>query len=97
MSRQRVPYLRAPTLTLSELSIDDAVTLFTQRARDAGWEGTDAEGLPRLCELADNLPLAIELVAPRAAELPLTVLEDLVKKNLDALAREKGSTRAERH
>jgi tetratricopeptide (TPR) repeat protein len=97
VSRQRVPYLRAPTLTLSELSTDDAVTLFTQRARDAGWEGTDAEGLPRLCELVDNLPLAIELVAPRAAELQLTVLEDLVKKNLDALAREKGSARAERH
>jgi tetratricopeptide (TPR) repeat protein len=96
VSRQSVPYLSAPTLRLAELPTDDAVQLFTQRAHDAGWEGTDAEVVPRLCTLIGNLPLAIQLLAPRAAELPLTVLMEMVNKSLEALAAEKDPARAER-
>ena len=91
VSRQKVPYLGAPTLTLDELKPAEAKQLFIQRAHNAGWDGTEAEDIPRLCELVGNLPLAIELLAPRAAELRLTVLEDMVSKSLDALTTEKDS------
>ena len=95
VSRQRVPSLRVPTLRLSTLSTNDAVRLFTQRARHAGWEGTDAAGLPRLCALVGNLPLAIALLAPRAAELPLPVLEDVLQHHSAALANDTDLTLAE--
>lgn len=97
VSRQSVPYLHAPVLRLSELPADDAVELFSQLASDAGWEGADAEAVPRLCKLVGNLPLAIELLASRAAELPLTMLEERVSTYLDALASEKDPARDERH
>ena len=96
-SRQSVPYLNAPTVKLDALLREDAVKMFTARARAAGWEGSDSERVPKLCELIGNLPLAIELLAPRAAELPLTELMKLVSKNFDALAREKDPLLAERH
>ena len=95
VSRQRVPSLRVPTLRLSTLSTNDAVRLFTQRARAAGWEGTDAKSLPRLCTLVGNLPLAIALLAPRAAELPLPVLEEALQHHSAALANDHSLTLAE--
>jgi tetratricopeptide (TPR) repeat protein len=96
ISRQSVPYLNAPTLRLAELPNDDAVQLFTERARDAGWDGAGSEIAPRLCALVGNLPLALQLLAPRAAELPLVVLEEMVSKNLVVLAIEKADVHAER-
>lgn len=97
VSRQSVPYLNAPTLKLAELPHQDAIEFFTQRARIAGWDGANADVVPRLCELVGNLPLAIELIAPRAAELPLTELEKMVSRSLDAIAAEKDLALDERH
>ncbi|MFP5264444.1 MAG: ATP-binding protein [Blastocatellia bacterium] len=96
-SRQSVPYLNAPTVRLDALPRRDAVKMFTERAQAGGWEGNDSERVPQLCEMIGNLPLAIELLAPRAAELPLAELMKLVSKNLDSLAREKDPLLAERH
>jgi hypothetical protein len=97
VSQQSVPYLNAPTLKLAELPHQDAIEFFTQRARIAGWDGVNAEVVPRLCELVGNLPLAIELLAPRSAELPLTELEKMISKSLDAIAAEKDPALDERH
>jgi predicted ATPase/DNA-binding SARP family transcriptional activator len=59
-------------LPLRPLPVDDAVTLFVARARDAHplFEG-DEEALTRLVEHLDGLPLAIELAAARAKTLPV--------------------------
>ena len=58
---------------------DDAVHLFTERARAArpDWDpATDAPIVDEICRLLDGLPLGIELAAARVALLPPSVIRD---------------------
>ncbi len=96
-SRQQVPELDTPNYSLPELPPNEAIEMFTLRARQAGWQGEEAEIVPRLCELIGNLPLAIELLAARADELPLSQLLEEVGKSLNALVSGDDPLRAERH
>jgi predicted ATPase/class 3 adenylate cyclase len=64
---------------------DDAVALFTERARAVrpGWEpGTDAPAVEEICRLLDDLPLGIELAAARVATLPPAVIRDRLAAHL---------------
>jgi predicted ATPase/DNA-binding SARP family transcriptional activator len=63
------------------LGLDDAVTLFAERARaaDASFEGTDASPSARaavaeICTRVDGLPLAIELAAARLRAMSVSEL-----------------------
>ena len=96
-SRQQVPELDAPNYSLPELPPNEAIEMFTLRARLAGWQGEEADVIPRLCELIGNLPLAIELLAARADELPLPQLLEEIGKSLNALVSGDDPLRAERH
>ena len=55
---------------------DDAVELFLVRSRSAGASFGEAERgvVAELCDRLDNLPLAVELAAARAAALPPAAL-----------------------
>lgn len=84
-SRTSVPFVGGHTVNLPELSAGESAELFLRRARDAGWTGDGGPLVDMLCKLVGHLPLAIELLAPRAAELSLATLRDLVTRSLDAL------------
>jgi predicted ATPase/class 3 adenylate cyclase len=65
----------------------DAVTLFRARARAAGAPADAADGdsaIEELCARLDNLPLAVELAAARAAALPPKALLERLSR-LDVL------------
>lgn len=96
VSRVSVPYLGG-TYTLSQLSRSMSVSLFSERAKDAGWDGESPETIPKLCALVGDLPLAIELLAPRAAELPLGELQKLVRQSVAVISAESTSGLSERH
>lgn len=64
---------------------DDAVTLFTDRARAVrpGWEpGAAAPVVDEICRLLDHLPLGIELAAARIALLSPEVIRDRLAARL---------------
>jgi non-specific serine/threonine protein kinase len=69
----RVPSLALPDLgrpaTVAEVSVSEAVRLFTERARQAqpafAVSPHNAEALARICARLDGIPLAIELAAAR--------------------------------
>ncbi|HEU5206843.1 MAG TPA: tetratricopeptide repeat protein, partial [Gaiellaceae bacterium] len=74
---------------LGALAADDALTLFTERARavrsDFSLDGD--ENLARaICERLDLLPLAIELVAARVKLLPLATIAERVETCLAFVA-----------
>lgn len=64
---------------------DDAIALFTDRARAVrpGWvPGEDTEVVAEICTLLDDLPLGIELAAARISALPPTVIRDRLAARL---------------
>ena len=64
---------------------DDAIALFTDRARAVrpGWvPGEDAAVVAEICDLLDDLPLGIELAAARVSALPPTVIRDRLAARL---------------
>ena len=66
----------------------DAVELFDTRARAAGamLDGNETESVVKvLCARLDNLPLAVELAAARAAALPPAALLERLASSLDVL------------
>jgi predicted ATPase/class 3 adenylate cyclase len=71
------------------LSSWDAVNLFDARASAAGAQpGTDGDGraaVEALCARLDNLPLAVELAAARAAVLPPAAMLAVLSERLDVL------------
>jgi predicted ATPase/class 3 adenylate cyclase len=82
---------RAPLRVVGEQEVpvaplsDDAVALFTERARAVrpGWEpGADALAVEEICRLLDDLPLGIELAAARVAMLPPAVIRDRLAARL---------------
>ena len=63
---------------LEPLAADDAVTLFVERAREAGRDLEPDQTVAAVCRRLDSLPLAIELAAARTRLLaPETLLERL--------------------
>ena len=66
---------------------NDAVELFVARARAAGATlgESDADVVAQLCGRLDNLPLAVELAAARAAALPPAALLERLSSGLDVL------------
>jgi len=79
-----VPPLSVPAegqhLELSDLTRYEALALFVERAsavhRDESSGDLDAESVATLCRRLDGLPLAIELMAGRAATLPVKTLTE---------------------
>ena len=72
------------------LASTDASALFDARARAAGapasaLEGGDGDVIGALCARLDNLPLAVELAAARAAALTPAALLDRLESRLDVL------------
>ncbi|WP_188111443.1 BTAD domain-containing putative transcriptional regulator [Nocardioides antri] len=74
-SRVRLRLYGERVVPLSPLAPSDAVPLFVERARavDHRFEAPEAT-VAELCDQLDRIPLAIELVAARADEVPLDVL-----------------------
>jgi len=65
---------------------DDAVILFTERARAVVPEFRPTTAVPDICRLLDGLPLAIELAAARVALLELDELLSRLDRRLPLLA-----------
>ena len=72
---------------LPELEAQAGHALFVEWAVRSGWDGAgDGAQVREICRVLDYMPLAIELVAFKAAELPLSVLLRQVKGSLAAVA-----------
>ena len=63
----------------------DAVELFLARARASGETSFDSSAIAAICREVDFLPLAIEIVAARAATLPVEKLQLVLTTRLIAL------------
>jgi len=84
-SRERVGGLARHGLR--EMEDRTGQALFVEWAARSGWDGAgDGAQVREMCGVLDYMPLAIELVAPQAAELPLPVLLRRVKGSLAAVA-----------
>ncbi len=78
-------------MALAPLDLDDAVSLFIDRARSAdvafAATGDDLASIQRICERLDNVPLAIELAAARVRLLAPPGLERRLERPLTLLTR----------
>jgi len=78
-SRLRLRLYGERVVVLAPLAATDAVPLFVERARAVDHRfDAPADVVAKVCEQLDRIPLAIELVAARADEVPL----DLLRKQL---------------
>jgi predicted ATPase/DNA-binding transcriptional LysR family regulator len=68
------------------LELDDAVSLFLQRAREVNPRFADGTPVRRICERLDRLPLALELAAARARGTTPARLADRLQERLPELA-----------
>jgi predicted ATPase len=87
-SREPLAISGEHVVPVSPLVEDDAVELFRTRARAAGaaLDVEETNGLVgQLCARLDNLPLAVELAAARAAVLPPAALLERLSSGLDVL------------
>ena len=88
-----VPPLTAPLIgeerDLTSLALNEAVALFTQRARAASPDFTltllNSAAVASICRRLDGLPLAIELAAARVKVLPAEALLSRIEKQLPLL------------
>jgi predicted ATPase/DNA-binding SARP family transcriptional activator len=74
-------------ITVPPLELSDAVALFVDRAAAAGRVLAPGEAVSQVCAWLDRLPLAIELVAAQARELPPERLVDLLPARLEVAVR----------
>ncbi|MBI4658381.1 MAG: tetratricopeptide repeat protein [Verrucomicrobia bacterium] len=88
--------LHGEVLKLDELKPADAIDLFVKRATGKGLKSVDRNLAVTLCSAVGNHPLAIELLAPRAARMPLPRLLERVLKSIRDIAAN-DPTRPERH
>lgn len=88
-SRTRLGLSGEHLYPLAAMGADDAVRLFTQRARARDPRFDIATGdrhlVEAICDRLDRLPLAIELAAARVAALPLDALLDRLDHRLPLL------------
>jgi predicted ATPase/class 3 adenylate cyclase len=87
-SREPLAVSGEQVFAVPPLDADDAVELFGARARAAGsasGEDEDEDVVRQLCARLDNLPLAVELAAARAAALPPPALLERLSAGLDLL------------
>ncbi len=84
--------LNGLVVAVHELDRADAVRLFRERAEEAGVRNPPADAIDTLCAQVGDQPLAIELLAVRAAHSPLARLLDRVRKSLAALDDEPGES-----
>jgi tetratricopeptide (TPR) repeat protein len=96
-SREPLPFLNAQTIHLDVLPLLEATELFIQRAYKAGWDGEGVDLVAKLCQVVGGLPLAMYLLAPQTAELPLSTLISRVSQDLDTLSMEEVSDTPDRH
>jgi tetratricopeptide (TPR) repeat protein/tRNA A-37 threonylcarbamoyl transferase component Bud32 len=90
--------LHGRVLPVHELSRADAADLFRARAAEAGLPAPPPpEVVDALCERVGDQPLAIELLAVRAARTPAQRLLDRVRKNLAVIDAEDDPSRPARH
>lgn len=83
--RERV--VTAKTIRVKDLADKEAWELFFRWARKSGWDGhQQGASVKDICILLGNMPLAIELVAPQAAELSLGRLKARIELGLHAIA-----------
>lgn len=84
-SRTRLRIYGEHVQTVTPLPAEDAVTLFLERASaaDHRFHVSDPDQVRGLCVALDNLPLAIELVAARVADLTLAELSTRLTERLD--------------
>ena len=99
-SRQLLGIAGEALLPLDPLANEDAVRLFIDRARlrrpDLQSVGQTRVELARLCERIDNLPLAVELAAARAAHLSPQDMLDRLDRRFDLLTTPAGDV-VDRH
>jgi predicted ATPase/DNA-binding transcriptional LysR family regulator len=68
------------------LPLDDATTLFVERAREVNPRFGDGAAVRRICERLDRLPLALELAAARAQGTTAAKLAERLEARLPVLA-----------
>jgi predicted ATPase len=68
------------------LALDDAASLFLERAREVNPRFGDGAPVRRICERLDRLPLALELAAARARGTTAARLADRLEAHLPVLA-----------
>lgn len=87
MLRQERVYRLSPLDVASNGQPSPAVQLFYDRAAAQGahLSEADRQAVESICAKLDGLPLAIELVAPRARLVSVEELEEMLSKSLDAL------------
>ena len=91
LATSREPLLVAGEVVfaLSPLSEDEAVRLFSERARDRspGFAGsTSPDVIHRVCMRLDGLPLAIELAAARVGMVSVGEIEERLARRFELLA-----------
>jgi predicted ATPase/DNA-binding SARP family transcriptional activator len=85
-SRERLGIAGEQEYTVPPLSPDDAVELFTARARQVKPEFEPGVEVDAICERLDRLPLALELAAPRIKVLSEQQLLSRLEQRLPLLA-----------
>jgi predicted ATPase/DNA-binding CsgD family transcriptional regulator len=87
-SREELRVEGEAVVAIGPMASDDAVELFQDRARMAGFGAPPAEtGVAEICRQVDNIPLAIELAASWLSALPLEALASRLERRLDVLTR----------
>jgi len=77
------------TVSVWEMNAEDAFEFFCRRAEKAGWNGIGREYVPEICGELGYMPLAIELISPQAASVPMKDLLNKVRSSLSAIAAER--------
>ncbi len=78
-SRQRLGVVGETSVTLDELTPDEALTLFRRRrGDDIQFGGDDSDLIRQICARVDHIPLAIELIAAHAQVYSSDELLDLL-------------------
>jgi len=77
------------TVPVWEMKAEDAFEFFWRRAEKVGWDGVGKDYISEICGELGYMPLAIELIAPQAASVPMKDILDKVRKNLSAVAAER--------
>jgi tetratricopeptide (TPR) repeat protein/class 3 adenylate cyclase len=97
-TRETPPGLPGRVIAVEELSAPEARKLFIERATRAGAVTGGQESLiDEICAAVGCQPLAIELLAARAALGPLSRLLERVLKGPDVIDAKKDPTRPDRH